>query len=176
MLESRLRREKLSRRACPAIVLTAADSEGEKGGNAPDLPGQDILSGNRGHFMLVIRKEQMNVLRGASDSALVPEMLAHVRAYFPDKTANQDDTALTVQVKGAIKQARRYSLHTKRDLFRFVNLTMMYGLDWEASEDRRWMHDCLVDPSGGNPNQRLKRVFRRCLYQLAGESNADAST
>ena len=115
--------------------------------------------------MLVIRDEQMKTLRSVTDLKLIPELLKHVRIYFPDVTENKNDIELTDKIRFIIKQAREYSLFSKRSLFRFVNLVMMFGDDWE--KNRNWMHKCMLDPNLGSPDQRLIRVYHRSLYVLA---------
>ena len=123
--------------------------------------------------MFVIRNEHMDALRPAPDQSFVQEMVAHVRNCFPDKTANQNDVALTKYIETAINKARTYLLYGEQDLCRLINISMIHGLDWEASEDRRWLHEGLMNPSWGSPSQRLMRVHRQCLYQLEAETVDD---
>jgi hypothetical protein len=116
----------------------------------------------------------MDALRDVSDAALVPEMLAHVRASFPEATVNQDEQSLTASVTAAIKKARVYSLFSNQDTCKFINLTMVFGSDWENSQDRRWIHDALTDSSGGTPSERLDCVYRKGLFQLEAGTDGGA--
>jgi len=121
--------------------------------------------------MIVLRGEQIEALRRPDVDAFRRERTVALRTLFPDETASLDDAALRAHVDAALAGAAAYGLVRKRDLCRFLDLTVLFGLNWKERPERRWMHDILTDRTRGEPGQRLESLVRQALYRL--EERAD---
>jgi hypothetical protein len=122
--------------------------------------------------ILTITARQMDVLREASDAALATALAAHLRVSFPRDAEGFDEKGLLVHAREAIALASQYGLRTKRDYFRFANLTMRFGLAWPTTPELRWLHACMSDSASDAPALRLARLVRRALYR----PNSDVRT
>ena len=116
--------------------------------------------------MLVIRKAQMDMFAARNDGLFAQELVPGLRAAFPDETKTRSDAALTEHAREALAQARGYGLAGKRDVARFVNITVLFGLDWARRDETRWMHETLLDDALGRPAQRLEWLVAECLERL----------
>jgi len=119
--------------------------------------------------MLVIRKEHMEALSKAQEERFIVEMMAHLRTDFPDETSDMGDAALRQYVEDTLDVAKKYGLSSRQDLYRFVNLTMLYGIEFENTDDKHWMHEYLTDPAISDPGKRLERLHNECVYRLGLE-------
>lgn len=114
--------------------------------------------------MLTIRDSQLRAL--ALSDALVRQVVDHLRAHLPDRIAHWSDQEAMTHARTALRLAYSYGLSSRRDLFRFVNLTVFAGLRWWRDPETSWMHRAMRDVTLGTPSQRLQQVFDRYLAEL----------
>lgn len=114
--------------------------------------------------MLTIRRNQLRAL--ALGDSLVRDVVDHLRAHLPEQVAQWSDEEAKTHVRAALRSAYSYGLEGRRDLFRFVNLTVFAGLRWWRRPETAWMHDALRDLGLGSPTQRLQHVFDRYVAEL----------
>ncbi len=102
--------------------------------------------------MFVIRKHQMEALARSQEERFRQEMVDHVKTYFPEARARMNDAALHRHVAEVLDKASTFELTSRRDLCRFLNLTMVCGKDFDTARKTRWIHDkimsCPVDERG----------------------------
>jgi hypothetical protein len=115
--------------------------------------------------MLIIRETQMRAFALASRLARLRPYVEYVLEYHPDRAAAIGEAELPAYVKAALTRACEYGLGTNREIFRFLDLTVLFGPDW-AREDLKWMHESLTDASISDPSRRLDRLCRRALFRL----------
>ena len=116
--------------------------------------------------MLTIRKGQFDVIRKDRDRILAQELIGELQANFPEETRGQKDSELGEHICKAFAQARRYGLQGKRDLVRFVNLTVLFGLGWDEQKETLWMHETLIEDNGEGPSEKLQWLVVYCVHRL----------
>ena len=70
----------------------------------------------------------------------VLELVGHVKHYFPAQAAKQFGDELYNRIRKTIYTAAKYNIKTKRDIYKFINISMPYGPDF--------MECVIIDPDG----------------------------
>jgi hypothetical protein len=120
--------------------------------------------------MLTIRQNQyavINLQRVLCDPSL---FVTHARTYHPGPCHGLDDDALTVQVIDILKIAAGKGISATRDLLTFLDLAMIFGLDWSAQ--LQWLNRGLQESAGGEISDRLRRLRLEAIYRFEAESAA----
>ena len=120
--------------------------------------------------MLTIRKAQMQALGRAAMQEFEKDMLQHLRQFFPDECAALGSKALREHTRHAIARAKEYGLTSERDLCKYLNLTMIYGRDFDTDPELEWMRDFLIDPDVSDPSERMRRLYAESLHRLEPEA------
>lgn len=116
--------------------------------------------------MLTIRKEQMQALRRVTIQEFEKDMLQHLMQFFPDESAAMGDKALRAHIRHAIARAKEYGVTSERDLCKYLNLTMVYGRNFDTDRELEWMRDFLTDADVPDPSERMSRLYAEALYRL----------
>lgn len=121
--------------------------------------------------MLTIRQNQyalLNLPRVLRDPSL---FVTHARTYHPGPCQGLDDDALTVQVIHILKIAAEKGISATRDLLTFLDLAMIFGLDWSGAQ-LQWLNRGLHESAGGEISDRLRRLRLEAIYRFEAESAA----
>lgn len=97
--------------------------------------------------MLVIRKEQMQALRDAARAGFVRRMVRHLRINFPAQTQIYSDAELRRMIETQLLVAESCSLRLELTTCRFLELSVLYGWGFGASDRYQWVADKLRDIS-----------------------------
>lgn len=111
------------------------------------------------------------MLGRARDAQFTGEMVTHLRTHFPREVAELDDDGLRARIEESLARARGYSLTSKQDCIRFLNLCASFGWHFDEAPSRPWIGEYLHDAEVAEPSERLSRVARRCLRDLETEAN-----
>lgn len=95
--------------------------------------------------MLVIREQQMQVLRAARQRAFEQSTVEHVRRRFPAACAALGDTATHDQVHTAVQRALDHGMTSPADVRGYVDLTFLLGPDFDRSGRYSWAEELLAD-------------------------------
>ena len=125
--------------------------------------------------MLIFQDQQLRRLSVELQSRRIEPFVDHAKQFHGPRSDQLGDEALSLLVRKAVVTATHYGLESSRDICRFLDLVMTFGLNWEA-EDLRWMHERMVDEAIADPPARLGRLRREVLYRLetAGTSSGAA--
>lgn len=117
-----------------------------------------------------ILAEQMARFAEGGEQRFVKDAVEHVRRFFPEESAGQDDGAVHATVRDALLLARWYGIETQYDLLRFINHIYILGERFDVHPDFPW--------AGGILNQReiparqrmdaLSRRTRKELRRVSG--------
>jgi hypothetical protein len=114
----------------------------------------------------VIRPQQLHSLRGAREEGFLQEMVEHLRAHFPERTAGLGAPVLKHRVERELHAARGHGLETRLQLCRFLNLCGVYGWNFAQQPRNAWMKTVLTAPDLPTPGARLDRLVEQCLHRL----------
>ena len=123
--------------------------------------------------MLVIREQQIHVLRAARRRDFEERTTRYVQRQFPTRCTTLGDTATQDQVHTAVGRALDYGLSAEADVLRYVNLTFALGLDFDRSGQYPWVEPILADRRY-TPEVRIALLAQLAL-QRAGLSSPVAT-
>jgi hypothetical protein len=113
--------------------------------------------------MLIVRAEQLRVLREAREAAFFRDLEAHVRRHFPAVAESQSEESLRRSIRAAAARAASFGLEKPADLCRYVNIAAVLGWGFHAAPEHAWIVALLGDASIPSASHRLR---------LAGEELA----
>jgi hypothetical protein len=114
--------------------------------------------------MLTLRKEQLRAL--ALGDTLVREGSAHLRTHLRARVAGWSDADLREHVRRALRSGSSYGLTGRRDLLRFLTLSVFAGRRWWRRPETAWLHDAMRNLDLGTPRDRLDHTFERYVREL----------
>ncbi len=110
--------------------------------------------------MLLIRKEQMDVLRANMLKQFENLMVSHLKKYFPKKCEVLEEDGLRKTIRYGIEQAKLYGIVIESDVSLYLNLMFTFGKDFDKSESYPWAPEILKNEDFGGPRQRIKLLYK----------------
>jgi hypothetical protein len=95
--------------------------------------------------MLKIRTEQFEAFQNYSRAQFEKSMVSHLRERFLAETAGLSDDGLLGKVQEGMKQAKCYGIETEAHIRSYLELTMIYGADFDRSPNTPWAGRILRD-------------------------------
>src|SRR5262245_25863398 len=122
--------------------------------------------------MLRIRQEQLAALERAPRRELEAALAWHARTYFA-RARELDDAALRRLVAEALERATAVGMRSERSMYRFVNLVMEYGAEFDSDPELGWMKEYLDDPDVPDADERLARLHTAVLVRREREEEEE---
>jgi hypothetical protein len=125
--------------------------------------------------MLVIRKEQMEVIRQAALASFENEMLAHSQKFSPQLGKVLGEQQLRLAIRRAMARADRYGFTNRGPIRLFVELMFLFGSAFDDDPQYPWVANILCDSS---PQMlRAQRLYEKVLdYQEKVSGPEDMNT
>lgn len=127
--------------------------------------------GKPNQAMLVIREEQLAVLRRALYDRFVFESCEHVRRYFPNRCQALGDAGTLEAVREGLRRGRSYGFESQFDLLRFLNLLFEFGTDFERNDANAWARPHLE--SNRSPAFRMDVLMEEAYRRLNPAQEAE---
>jgi hypothetical protein len=108
--------------------------------------------------MLVIRNPQLRVLARRS---LVNSLILHAREVAPEVCAKMSTEQLRSMVDRCLERCEHYGITREFDIFRYLNLMLVFGLDFD--KDQPWAAPPLAFR---NPAGRMDLLMDHALRQV----------
>jgi len=121
--------------------------------------------------MLTIRREQFKALRVPLIRRFHQELLEHVKTNFVEETEGKSDKELLEHIRQALKRAEAYGLKAERELYLYINVSMLYGPHFDQEEETAWTRDYLADEDVSSPSQRMSRLYEEVIHRLKMEED-----
>lgn len=116
--------------------------------------------------MLIIRKEQIKVLRQYMEKQFEDKMYIHLQKFFPTKYESLGETETGKLISKGIKQASEYEIKSERDVCKFIDLMFVLGENFDKDPSINWTSEILSDESIKSPSIRIKTLCDRAFkYQ-----------
>jgi hypothetical protein len=119
--------------------------------------------------MLTIRKEQIKAFEEVAMRQFIDDMIIHVNKYFPEECGKLGEEQLRNHLVWIIPRAKKYGLEAERDLCRYLNLSIIYGKDFDSDPGLVWMVNILLDYNEPNPSLRLNRLYKEVTKRMEKE-------
>jgi hypothetical protein len=94
--------------------------------------------------MLMLRDEQLAVLRRAAVDNFVRLLAARAREHFPALCAPHEKLPLRRMISAAIERAATFGIELPEDQAHFVHLVLAHGIDFDTLPDLAWTHPVLT--------------------------------
>jgi hypothetical protein len=116
--------------------------------------------------MLTIRKEQIKVFEEVAMKQFIDDMVIHVKKYFSKESGQMSDEQLRNHIIGIIPKAKKYGLDSERDLCKYLNLSIIFGKDFDIDPELVWMAKMLTDYTESNSSLRLNRLYKEAMRRI----------
>jgi hypothetical protein len=116
--------------------------------------------------MLTLRSEQIQILAAPKLEQFYKDLVVHVRKNFPGETDAFSDETLLAHMRLVLKRARKYGIRAERDVYKYVNLTMLFGAYFDEAEETAWSNALLTDKDVADPHQRMNRLYEEAVDRL----------
>ena len=127
--------------------------------------------------MLVIRQEQIEVLRDYMLKQFKDRMVAHLRRYFPEQSKSLSNEDLCETVQYGIEQAAAYEIVNEYDVIGYINLMFTFGHDFDKNPSLPWssriLNDNALYGSGRRKMDALYKEGEKHLSKVSGMENHD---
>lgn len=109
--------------------------------------------------MLTIRERQMAVFADVEIKKFVEGMVVHLKKFFPRQCEAMGEPQLQETIRYGIKRAAAYGITTKRDVYQYVDLMVVFGRDFDTDNGLPWASEIL--------NRRNSPSIKTCLLLQA---------
>jgi len=110
--------------------------------------------------MLKLRKEHLDAFEAQAVALSAARVVAHVKAVWPEETAELGDAVLRSTVQAAVQRAGALGLTTEYDVARFADLSFILAADFETNPLSMWTRSIMVDKTL-SPVAKLDRIYQR---------------
>jgi hypothetical protein len=116
--------------------------------------------------MLKIRKEQVEGLRQLAVQDFVNRMITHVGKFFPQQSAALGEATTRETIGYGINRARSYGIVAERDVCKYIDLTVVFGRDFDRDKKLPWARSVLEDRTLRGPSDRTDRLYKAAMENL----------
>ncbi len=110
--------------------------------------------------MLVIRSSQMEAFRAHMRRQFEDRMVAHVWKVFPDQCEDLGGEVVRDAARHGIERAEAHGFSVERDVCRYVDLTFLFGRDFDTDRSLPWAAAILADSRfDDQPSARMERLW-----------------
>lgn len=115
--------------------------------------------------MLYLSQQQVDALAATQWQTAVRLAAEHCRMYFQEVAAQLTDEELLQHLNRSLIRARTYGFVSERDVYRFLNLALEFGWDFDTEIRYIWMRKRLLDTRLATPSERLEWLVKRCIHR-----------
>ncbi len=118
--------------------------------------------------MLIIREEQMQVLRTHRFDLFLSNMMAYLRESYPGWAKSMDDMELAAFVKDSIQKANGLGVQTTDNLRGFLDFCVIAGSDFLSDSSFGWAKNVLASEE----QDETEKINRLNEYFVFGAAKA----
>lgn len=95
--------------------------------------------------MLVIKKEQIEIMASCQVERLINDCLCFTKEYWPEEYTDISEKEVKKKVRKVISKADGYGIKKEGLVLRFLNLIYALGPDFDLSKKNDWALKILTD-------------------------------
>jgi len=115
--------------------------------------------------MVIIRKEQMEVLSKNMVDQFIDRAGAHLQRTFPEQIKNMAETDLREMIHAGIVKAESYDITDEVDVERFLECMVRFGFDFDNHPQTSWAGQILQDKSLSG-TEKMNQIDDYALFVL----------
>ena len=122
--------------------------------------------------MLIIRKEQKEILGQRAARAFEDRLMGHLRRHFPQRCEALGQDGLGQVVCAGRERAESLGFTGQREVCKYVSLVVCFGLDLDTAQP--WARRILHGPPWSESTTRMDRLMEAaagCLEHQQGGTN-----
>jgi hypothetical protein len=119
--------------------------------------------------MLHIRESQLDVFGHRLREAFIRRMITYVATEFPDQHRDLGEAGTRQLIEHTIETGRRHAIETEGGVAVLLQLTLMFGQDFERSPDAAWANDLIATHSVPE-SLRMRMIRERLTARTQGRS------
>jgi hypothetical protein len=116
--------------------------------------------------MLVIRKEQMDVLSNYQLELFVKRVVEHLTLSFPDKTGSLKQKELEDLIRKGVDSAEKYDIDDESDVERYLDYVIRFGASFDIDKETAWASEILNNQEI-NGTEKMNQIDDYVLFQLS---------
>ncbi len=109
--------------------------------------------------MLRISKKQLGQLAEDDYEGFVRDMLVHIEEHFPEHyiKLGEDNTRGLVDL--GVDKAKQHSFDSERDICKYINLMLCFGVEFDEDPKQIWAQAILTDPMQNYGPEKMKKLY-----------------
>jgi hypothetical protein len=111
---------------------------------------------------MIIRSKQLETLAKYSRQRFDDAVAGYLRSNHPHEHVSQDASELARFIKEGVDKGASYGITREMDVIRLLEVLLVTGMDFEASDSLRWVADYLREPV--DAELRLDNVIERLHF------------
>ncbi|MCP4723270.1 MAG: hypothetical protein GY860_27780 [Desulfobacteraceae bacterium] len=117
--------------------------------------------------MLTIRQNQKKILKLAARDDFVERMLVHLNTFFSEHYEALGDDSCRELIDLGIKNAENHEIVNERDVCKYIDLMVSFGVDFDKDPKFPWAGKILTDQSWKNATQKTEALFNTGIKHLS---------
>ncbi|MCU0726130.1 MAG: hypothetical protein MUE73_10125 [Planctomycetes bacterium] len=122
--------------------------------------------------MLILRKEQEDVLKRLASDEYECRVLAHVKAVFPAHVEKRGEPDCRRIIRKGIEESARYRIRTEFDVVRFIDLMFVLGEDFPKDSRLPWASTTLARKDL-SPTSKVDQLWEQSTERLKEASGRE---
>jgi hypothetical protein len=123
--------------------------------------------------MLTIRQEQADAFRQEALQNFEDRMIEHVSKFFPKEFGALGEAKVRETIEYGIKRADSYGIVAERDVCKYVELVVVFGLDFDRDSSLPAASDVLNDKRLKYVSDRMNHLWEMLMGQGQGRGNVE---
>jgi len=115
--------------------------------------------------MLTIRKEQLAVFGPLGIRAFEDRVIAHLKKVFPDQSQILGEVKLRESIQYGTQRAAAHGIISERDVCKYIDLTILYGRDFDKDPNLPWVQSILQNQAMRNPSSKIESLYKAAKKQ-----------
>lgn len=116
--------------------------------------------------MLIIRKEQAEKLSLVSKAVFEDRMTGHINKHFPTHYKALGEENCRELIRYGIDQAATHGFISERDVCKFIDLMICFGVQFDTDATHTWAKEILSDTSWINAKAKMDALFNAGIGRL----------
>ncbi len=109
--------------------------------------------------MLVIRAEQIRIFEQQDLERFELRMLEHLVEFFPVRCGGLGQEEIRQTIRHAVQRAALFGIVIERDVAKYVDLTVIFGKNFDSDPALPWVGRILGSPETENGTDRINRLW-----------------
>lgn len=113
--------------------------------------------------MLIIRNEQLDVLKKYMLDQFEDRMFIHLRTNFSEQTKTFDELYLRKMIRFGIDRSKKYDVIAENDIRQYLEYMIMYSPNFDQIPETAWAGEILRDNSL-NGTEKMRQIDNVSLF------------